>query len=91
MRSNAFFDGGDKDEQQDFLNELKVCWLYCPDEVLRKAYAFLTTVEGNFKGTADERKDALRELALAIRKDMMPWYRRTRLEAKEFKLLKANR
>ncbi|MGQ0750149.1 MAG: hypothetical protein ACT4PS_06405 [Betaproteobacteria bacterium] len=27
-----------------FLSELNKCWLYCPDEVIKKTYSFLETV-----------------------------------------------
>ena len=36
-----------------FLQQLNICWLYCPDEVIKKAYAFLDTVHAG-KNQTDE-------------------------------------
>ena len=84
----SFFVGGGLEGRAEFLRQVQIGWLYCPDDVIRKAYAFLSTVHENFKGTQKEKEDAARALVLAIRKDMLPWYRRTKLRPGDVHLLR---
>jgi hypothetical protein len=84
---DAFY-GGQVGGRAEFLKQIQLCWLYCPDEVIRKAYAFLGAVHENFTGTQEQRETAARELVVAIRRDMFPWYRRTNLRPDEFQLLR---
>lgn len=84
----SFHVGGSSEGRAEFLRQVQIGWLYCPDDVIKKAYAFLNAVQGGFNGTQDQRDDAARELVVAIRKDMMPWYRRTDLRPKDFQLLR---
>ena len=37
----------DKELRDEFLNQLNLCWMYCSDEVIMKAYNFLSTVHTN--------------------------------------------
>ncbi len=38
----GFYVGNLKTERREaFLNQVNLCWLYCSDEVIKKAYAFL--------------------------------------------------
>ena len=70
-----------------FLDELNKCWLYCPDEIIEKGYAFLATVHTD-KVQPDEVKErALGELVVAIRKDLLSRrpVRRTALKSSHFK------
>lgn len=60
-----------KDLKARFLQELNKAWLYCPDEVIQKAYQFLNTVKGEGKYTQEQQKAATGELMLAIRKDLL--------------------
>lgn len=83
----AFFETEKEQERREFLNQLNLCWLYCPDDVIKKAYAFLNTFQT--QATHAARKDSVRELVLAIRKDLHPWYRRTKLTAADFQVLQA--
>jgi hypothetical protein len=41
----------------EFLNQLNLSWLYCPDEVIRKGYAFLDTVHSS-QVHSDAQKEA---------------------------------
>lgn len=56
-----------KQLKQRFLDELDACWLYCPDNVIRKGYAFLSTVHTKQKRSDQEKERALGEFVLAIR------------------------
>jgi hypothetical protein len=75
--------------KQAFLNQVNLCWLYCSDEVIRKAYAFLSTVHTDGSNTDREREKSLGELILAIRTDLLsrPVVKRTQLRPEDFKLL----
>jgi Pyruvate/2-oxoacid:ferredoxin oxidoreductase delta subunit len=39
-----------------FVEQVNLCWLYCPDEVIQKAYAFLSTVHTS-ELVSDEEKN----------------------------------
>jgi hypothetical protein len=74
-----------------FLAEIKMAWLYCPDNVIKKANAFLTTIETGAKTTDTDRRMALGELMIEIRTDLLSrrLLKRTRLRATDFKHLKS--
>ncbi|MBI3240675.1 MAG: hypothetical protein HYZ49_00060 [Chloroflexi bacterium] len=82
-----------KELKEDFLIQLNLCWLYCPDDVILKAYRFLhmvqTGVDQEFSD-ADKEK-AVGEFILAIRKDLSNRkpVRKTALRAEDFKHLRA--
>ena len=76
----------------EFLNQLNAAWLYCPDDVIQKAYAFLYTVHG--ESSSDEKKEAaLGEFVAAIRKDLLSrkLVRSTSLSAKDFRHFVVNK
>ena len=77
----------------EFLNQLNQCWLYCPDEVIQKAYLFLETVHAQNIGMEKDKEAAMGEFVIAIRKDLLSrkLVRSTSLNAEEFKHLKINR
>ncbi len=80
--------------KQKFIDELVVCWLYCPDDVIKKGYAFLDTVKTDHKSSNDEKSKAVGEFVLAIRKDLFSKSnlirKRTELRPEDFQLLKPN-
>ena len=86
-----YIDSLNKELKDGFLNQLNLCWLYCPDEVINKGYNFLSTVHTNNESKDEERERALGEFILAIRKDLIKRepLEKTNLEAKDFKHLKA--
>lgn len=89
---SAFYVGVyDPAKKTAFLNEVTLCWLYCPDSVIRAAYAFLDRVQtGTGTGPGDA-KDAINQLILAMRQDLwnlLP-LRRTKLLATDFRHYKA--
>jgi hypothetical protein len=74
-----------------FLTELNKAWLYCPDSVIKKAYAFLATIETSAKTADGDRRIALGELMIEIRTDLLSrrLLKRTRLGASDFKHIKS--
>lgn len=76
--------------KQAFLEQLDLCWLYCPDELIKKAYVFLSCVHTSIRCTDEEKEKALGELVLAIRKDLLSRkiVRKTELKPEDFKILK---
>ncbi len=54
-----------------FLAELNKCWLYCSDDVIRRAYSFLETVHDGEKKSDEVKERAVGELILSIRKDLL--------------------
>lgn len=77
--------------KRPYLNQLSLCRLYCPDEVINKGYNFLSIVHANNESKDEERERALGEFILAMRKDLIKResLEKTNLEAKDFKYLKA--
>lgn len=78
--------------KQSFVRELQQCWLYCSDEAIRAAKAWLDMAKPGRTETNDDRLAALGELMLILRKDLLsrePVPRETSLRASEFELLYA--
>lgn len=76
----------------EFLNQLNLCWLYAPDEVIKKAYEFLGLVNTDAKSNDSEKELALGELVVEIRKDLMARriVKNSNLKPEDFKNLIAN-
>jgi hypothetical protein len=55
----------------EFLDELRQCWLYCPDEVIHKGYAFLKTVHTDQVQSDEVKQKALGDFVAAIRRDLL--------------------
>ena len=75
----------------EFLNQVNLCWLYCPDEIIIKAYNFLSKVQTSEKYADEIKEQAVGELIIAIRKDLIARkpLKKTELNAKNFKHLRA--
>lgn len=83
----------------EFAQQVHLCWLYCSDEVIRKAHGFLAALQHAGMSSRDEMEKAAGELMVAIRKDMdsnsfaklfMMWGKpNTRLKPDDFKYLNA--
>ena len=71
----------------EFLNQLNISWLYCPDEVIQKGYAFLETVQARQAKSDDEKQLAFGAFVAAIRSDLLSrsLVQRTKLSAEDFK------
>jgi hypothetical protein len=86
-----YVDSLNKELRTEFLNQLNLCWMYCPDEVIHKAYNFLSTVHTDQKRSDEEKEKAVGELIVAIREDLISRkpLKKTRLKPEDFKHLKA--
>jgi len=73
------------------LDELNQCWLYAPDEVIKKGYLFLATVHKGSGKTEDEQQRAMGDFVVSIRKDLLSGeiIKNTKLSPKDFRHLKA--
>jgi Pyruvate/2-oxoacid:ferredoxin oxidoreductase delta subunit len=90
--SRGFYAAQDTKKKADFLEQVDLCWLYCPDEVIRRAYGFLETTKTGAQSTEAQRAQAFGQLVQAIRKDLLKRHitRRTSLTADDYRLFKAN-
>src|SRR5207249_1687184 len=61
----------DEEKKSQFVEQLKLCWLYCPDEVIKKAYAFLDAINPASQRTIAEKSLSLGDFVVAIRKDLL--------------------
>jgi len=86
-----YVDSFSKELRTEFLDQLNLCWMYCPDEVIHKAYNFLSMVHAGQKRSDEEKEKAVGELILAIREDLIRRkpLKKTILNPKDFKHLKA--
>jgi Pyruvate/2-oxoacid:ferredoxin oxidoreductase delta subunit len=70
-----YIDSSNSETKADFLNQLNLCWMYCPDEVIHKAYNFLSTVHTDrltdHMCSDEEKEKAMGEFVLAMRKDLV--------------------
>ncbi len=79
--------------KREFLNQLNLAWLYCPDHVIKKGYAFLETVHAKNSSLDDPdnriKENALGEFVAAIRRDFLSrkLVRKTSLTTDDFRHL----
>lgn len=52
------------------MQHVDLCWMYCPDDVVMKLYAFLKTVNTN-SSTDDQKAAVLEKAMVAIRNDLL--------------------
>lgn len=84
----------DADElKREFLNQLNIAWLYCPDDVIKKGYAFLDTVHTQKVSPDAEKEAALGAFVAAIRCDLLSrkLVRETKLSPADFRHLGVNK
>jgi hypothetical protein len=77
---------------QEFTDEMNLCWLYCPDEVIAAAYRFVASVETGAGTTSGQRQMAAGEFIAAMRRDifrraLLPAWGRTKLEGTDWRSL----
>lgn len=74
--------------KRKFLDQLDQCWLYCPDNVIKKGYAFLGTVHTDKESSENEKEKALGDFVVAIRNDLLSHRFRgsSKLRAEDFKI-----
>ena len=93
----GFYTGSeDKQKNIEFLKQVDLCWLYCPDDVIRKAYGFIELMKPEVKASYNnnnelqrKQKEAVGELVLAIRKDLLEKtpVEKTTLKQEDFQML----
>jgi Pyruvate/2-oxoacid:ferredoxin oxidoreductase delta subunit len=86
-----YIESSSKELKTEFLNQLNLCWMYCPDEVIYKAYGFLFMVHTDQRHSHEKKEKAVGEFMLAIRKDMISRkpLRKTNLKPEDFKHLRS--
>ena len=90
--SEGFYVGNvDKDLKAEFLYQVKLCWLYAPDNVIQQAYFFLEGVHEGALTSEDEKLDRMRVLIYSIRQDSLERkpLKKTKLTDKDFRHLMA--
>ena len=75
----------DSDLKQKFIEQINLSWLYAPDEVIKKGYKFLETVQTGQRSSDQEKENALGDFILTIRKDLF-----CRKITKDTKLVKSD-
>jgi len=83
----------DSNLKNQFIDQVNLCWLYAPDEVIQKAHAFFATIQTQRVplATEAEKERSLGELVMEIRKDMLNnrLISKTRLNALDWKNFQA--
>ena len=80
-----YVDSASAPSRTEFLRQLRLAWLSCPDEVIHLGNRFLETVETKDEKSADDEKEAaLGSLVLEMRRDMVGTTK-TCLKAADFK------
>lgn len=77
----------------EFLDQLNICWLYCPDEVIMKGYEFLNLVHEKNISKAKDRDLAMGNFVASIRNDLLSKnvVSNTKLSGRDFKHLIVNK
>lgn len=81
--------------REAFLDQLNIAWLYCPDEIIKKGYAFLDTVHTDRTGNLaaeKEKQNALADLVSSIRANLLSeaLVQNTTLTKEDFRFLSVN-
>lgn len=66
-----YVNSNNKDLKEVFLEQVNLCWMYCPDDVVIKIYDFLEAVNTNSNATDKQKDKALGEVMVAIRNDLL--------------------
>ena len=75
-----------KQDKNEFIQQLNISFLYCPDSVISAAYAFLECVSEGVKKSESEKTQALNMFVAAVRKDLHGRRRKSKLD---FRLLRS--
>jgi len=91
--SKAFYaHSSDKEQVASFVEMIKLLWLYAPDHVIKKTYAFTDTVHAVQKTSEDQKNKAMEEFIWALRKDIsknkVP--KKTKLNPKDYQHIRAS-
>ena len=72
----------DSRQKERFIQELRLAWLYCPDEVIKTADAFLDAVTTGAGTTDADKEQTLADFELALRRDL---YGKTKLTIRDLR------
>jgi hypothetical protein len=92
---DAFYsDTEDFNKRTTFVQEYRLIYLYCPDEVIRKGNTFLNMVNAkSIKKYSDfEKENAVQEFVLSLRNDLLSSLNNedSKLRPNEFQIITAN-
>ena len=73
----------DEEEKEKFLQELRLAWLYCPDDVIKAGNDFLGTVATGGQSSDEVKERALAEFDIALRRDL---YGKTKLTFEDHRI-----
>ena len=84
----GFYAGSqDAAQKEEFIQELRLAWLYCPDEVIQAGNAFLDTMTTGAGISDDDKEQALANFELALRRDL---YGKTKLTSQDFRIFRSS-
>lgn len=84
---NGFYvSSQDASQKEKFIQELRLAWLYCPDEVIKTGNAFLDAVTTGAKASDEDKEQALADFKLALRRDL---YGKTKLTLRDLRILRS--
>jgi len=89
---SAFYKGNTAVSSKAFLEQVRLAWLYAPDDVIAKLYRFTSTQKADLAATTQDLEGArmLAELVAAIRLDLFRTIKKqSRLTAADFQHLSA--
>lgn len=69
------------EQKERFIEEIRLTWLYCPDEVIRAGNAFLAAVSAETTSSPQEMERALAVFVITLRRDLN---RSTNLTVREY-------
>ncbi len=72
----------DTRQKERFIQELRLAWLYCPDEVIKTGNTFLDAVTTGAETSDADKEQALANFELALRRDL---YGKTKLTIRDFR------
>jgi hypothetical protein len=83
----------DFDEVEEFIKQLSLCWMYCPDDVIKNAYNFIDSVYAGKRNADKTKEEAYGRVMLSIRKDLISrkLLEKTDFSPSDFKHIKPNR
>jgi hypothetical protein len=61
----------DPEKVGEFIKQLSLCWMYCPDDVIKNAYDFIDSVYAGRSKKSEEKEEAYGRVMLSIRKDLI--------------------
>ena len=70
--SNGFYTSTENTSllKNEFIKELRLAWLYCPDDVIKKGNAFIQTVQTGRPHSDFEKERAFFEFVIVLRKEI---------------------